>query len=84
MLTGTAPWRALIASVVAVAAGSSAFAGDASDVEFFEKNIRPVLAEQCFDCHSAAATKTKGGLQVDSRAKLLAGRHWPGDCARQT
>ncbi len=56
-----------------MAAGSSTFAGDASDVEFFEKNVRPVLVEQCFDCHSAAASKTKGGLQVDSRAKLLAG-----------
>lgn len=73
MLTGTERWRALLASVLAVAASSSAFAVDSSDLEFFEKHIRPVLVEQCFDCHSAAAGKTKGGLQVDSRAKLLTG-----------
>jgi mono/diheme cytochrome c family protein len=73
MLAGTEPWRAITAGLLAVAAASSAFAGDTLDVEFFEKNVRPVLVEQCFDCHSAAAKKTKGGLQLDSRAKLLAG-----------
>src|SRR4029079_10067695 len=30
------------------------------DVEFFEKKIRPVLAEHCFKCHSEKAEKLKG------------------------
>ncbi len=40
--------------------------------EFFERRIRPVLVEHCYECHSAA-TKTKGGLRLDSRADLLRG-----------
>ncbi len=41
-------------------------------VEFFEKRIRPVLAERCYECHSAT-TKTKGGLALDSREATLKG-----------
>jgi len=39
---------------------------------FFEKNVRPVLAESCYGCHSAA-TKAAGGLRVDDRDALLKG-----------
>lgn len=42
-------------------------------ITFFEEKIRPVLAEQCFKCHSAKATKLKGGLRLDTRAGLLKG-----------
>ena len=42
-------------------------------VEFFEKNIRPVLAEQCYTCHSANAKKVKGQLLLDTRAGVLKG-----------
>ncbi len=42
---------------------------DARD-EFFETRIRPVLATNCYDCHSDAA---KSGLRVDSREALLKG-----------
>jgi mono/diheme cytochrome c family protein len=38
--------------------------------EFFETRIRPVLAQQCFACHTNSAM---GGLQVDSRENLLRG-----------
>ncbi|HEV7869133.1 MAG TPA: PSD1 and planctomycete cytochrome C domain-containing protein, partial [Chthoniobacteraceae bacterium] len=40
---------------------------------FFEKKIRPVLAEQCFKCHSASGEKIKGGLVLDSREAILKG-----------
>ena len=43
---------------------------------FFESKIRPVLAEQCYSCHSAEAEakgKLKAGLFVDSPQGLLAG-----------
>ncbi|MEM1443224.1 MAG: c-type cytochrome domain-containing protein, partial [Verrucomicrobiota bacterium] len=42
-------------------------------LEFFEKKIRPVLAEKCYGCHSADAKKLKGSLQVDHLAHLLEG-----------
>src|SRR6267154_2693826 len=43
------------------------------DTEFFERKIRPVLTENCYECHSATSPKVKGGLRVDSRAALLKG-----------
>ena len=42
-------------------------------VEFFEQHIRPVLADHCYDCHSAGAKKIKGGLMLDSRAGVRKG-----------
>ena len=51
-------------------------APDAKGIDFFEAKIRPVLAEQCYRCHSAEAAKTKklrGGLSLDTRAGLLKG-----------
>jgi len=41
-------------------------------VEFFEKKIRPLLAEHCYECHSAGK-KTKGGLNLDSREGWMKG-----------
>ncbi len=45
---------------------------DAKGVEFFEANIRPVLIEKCYSCHSLA-TKAKGGLLLDTRESTLRG-----------
>ena len=36
-------------------------------VAFFEKRIRPLLEEHCYECHSADAPKLKGGLKLDTR-----------------
>src|SRR5579862_2812350 len=47
--------------------------GAASGTEFFERKIRPVLAERCLGCHSAGAKKQKGGLALDTREGLLKG-----------
>jgi len=41
--------------------------------EFFERRIRPLLVERCYECHSVTAEKIKGGLVLDSRAGLLQG-----------
>eukprot|EP01031_Cornospumella_fuschlensis_P015035 gene15035-18367_t len=43
------------------------------DMAFFEKKVRPILIERCYDCHSAEKGKTKGSLAVDSRDALLKG-----------
>jgi hypothetical protein len=40
-------------------------------VEYFEKHVRPLLAENCFPCHGPE--KQRGGLRLDSRAALLTG-----------
>ena len=39
--------------------------------EFFEKSVRPLLVENCFQCHSSR--KHKGSLRLDSRQALLNG-----------
>jgi hypothetical protein len=44
---------------------------DHAAIEFFEKNVRPILAVRCQGCHGA--TKQKGGLRLDARASLIAG-----------
>jgi cytochrome c553 len=41
--------------------------------DFFEKRIRPVLAEKCYSCHSAQAKKLKASLLLDSRDGMLKG-----------
>jgi len=51
---------------------------DAADLtpaqtDFFENKIRPVLADNCYKCHSTQAEKVKGGLLLDSRDGLLKG-----------
>ena len=61
-------------ALTALALASSLGVARAADegVEFFEKKIRPLLAEQCYECHSASR-KTKGGLSLDSREGWLKG-----------
>ncbi len=41
-------------------------------IEFFESRIRPILAQDCYECHSTA-TKQKGGLNLDHRSAWEAG-----------
>jgi hypothetical protein len=55
-------------AIVFVLTLASAFAQAPAD--FFENKVRPVLAENCYDCHTAAEM---GGLRVDSRERLLQG-----------
>ena len=38
----------------------------AEDTEFFEKRIRPVLAERCYGCHSAQVKEPKADLRLDA------------------
>ena len=43
----------------------------AADVEFFEKRVRPLLANRCWECHSADAEESE--LRLDSRDAMLEG-----------
>jgi hypothetical protein len=73
--------RTVCAVAVWLGVGSLAFvsaetpegttAPDAAAVEFFEKRIRPVLVERCFECHSSG--EPKGALRLDSRDAAMRG-----------
>lgn len=45
----------------------------AEQIEFFEKEVRPLLVENCLDCHDPESGEMGGGLSLASRADLLAG-----------
>jgi cytochrome c553 len=45
---------------------------ETAQLEFFERKIRPVLINNCYNCHSAN-TNSKGGLRVDDRNGLITG-----------
>ena len=64
----------LTGALIVVSLGQ-ATAADANPkgIEFFEKNIRPVLANNCYQCHSADARNLKGGLFLDSKQGILNG-----------
>ena len=62
-----AVWLLLVGGALRAAPG-------VGDLEFFEKNIRPLLAERCYECHSAEpGKKIKAGLRLDHSAGWLMG-----------
>ncbi len=44
-----------------------------AELDFFERQIRPVLVERCYECHSKQAKTLQGGLRLDSAAGLKKG-----------
>jgi Protein of unknown function (DUF1553)/Protein of unknown function (DUF1549)/Planctomycete cytochrome C len=46
---------------------------DDEAVKFFETNIRPVLIEHCYECHSSETQKSQGELLLDSREAIRKG-----------
>ena len=63
----------LLGALVAAGAAAGQESNDAKGHEFFEKRIRPVLAERCYGCHSARAKKVKASFFLDSRSGLREG-----------
>jgi hypothetical protein len=45
----------------------------AADLEFFETKVRPVLAKNCYGCHSSDTKSPMGGLFLDTRAGVRTG-----------
>jgi hypothetical protein len=54
-----------------VGAAEPSLAPTAAQLEFFEKEVRPVLADHCYKCHGEK--KQKSGLRLDSREFVLKG-----------
>src|SRR5882724_2196704 len=66
-------WLALAALPLALqVAGEAQQASPsaAQSADYFEAKVRPVLAANCYDCHT---DQRMGGLRVDSREGLLKG-----------
>ncbi|MFM8549391.1 MAG: PSD1 and planctomycete cytochrome C domain-containing protein [Verrucomicrobiota bacterium] len=67
-------FRHLLAPVIlaaSVGAAEPSPTSSAAQLEFFEKEVRPVLAEHCYKCHGEK--KQKSGLRLDSREFVLKG-----------
>jgi hypothetical protein len=61
-------------------------ADDSAGVEFFEKHVRPVLVQHCYECHSQQSSDLGGGLRLDSQPGWMTGGNRgpaivPGDVA---
>ncbi len=65
------PWMLLF--MVVVSGITATTHADQPQFDFFENQIRPVLAQHCYNCHSQRAKTLQGGLYVDSLAGLLQG-----------
>jgi len=63
-------WK-FISAVACLGVGLSA--QTAAGIEFFEAKIRPVLAKNCFACHSHEGKVSRGGLALDTKSGPLAG-----------
>ncbi|MHC5541998.1 c-type cytochrome domain-containing protein, partial [Singulisphaera rosea] len=63
----------LIGAAWLAPAGRAADPDPGEGAKFFRDKIAPVLERQCYECHSAGASKVRGGLRLDSRAAILKG-----------
>jgi mono/diheme cytochrome c family protein len=69
-------WRIHILAAtigVFVTANPASAADSAAGFQFFESKIRPVLAANCYGCHSPKAEKIKGDFLLDTRAGIRRG-----------
>ncbi|MFO0950538.1 MAG: DUF1549 domain-containing protein [Isosphaeraceae bacterium] len=62
----------LILPLAAIRPARAAETNSAEAVAFFESRVRPLLVNNCYNCHSAN-TNARGGLRVDDRNGLLQG-----------
>src|SRR5260221_10779953 len=67
-------FRRLILRALVLSPAPLALAAEPSpaSIELFERKVRPLLVDNCYNCHSAN-TNAKGGLRVDDRNGLING-----------
>jgi len=56
---------------LALFGAAHAVADDREALKFFENEVRPLLAAECYDCHGPE--KSKGGLRLDHREFMVTG-----------
>ena len=62
------------AAPVAEAAASDLGTNPTHDeLQYFEQEVRPILADNCFECHGPTLAKVKGGLRMTGRDAFLRG-----------
>ena len=79
--TRTPYWPATCLALLCTLTALSTHAAEQADpaaftapqLEFFEKEVRPLLVQRCYSCHSGQSKKLKGKLRLDSRAAILHG-----------
>lgn len=64
---------ATICVMMSVPAELNAEDAASAGMEFFERKIRPILIQHCYECHSSDSKNVKGGLLLDTREVTLAG-----------
>jgi len=67
-----APFPRVALSAALFLAAGVVRAADGADLEFFERKIRPILIERCYECHSEDK-KVKAGLRLDVTEGWLEG-----------
>jgi len=66
------------AKIIGAALTLSAWCVVADDNAFFKSQVEPLFEKHCYQCHSHAASKMKGGLTLDSRSGWSeGGEHGP-------
>lgn len=53
--------------------GSEPLRANDEGIDFFERQVRPLLVKHCYECHSAQTAEPKGGLLLDTRAGWMTG-----------
>ncbi len=66
------PMRLRLISLSVIALAVSACAEAASAPLSFNRDIRPILSDQCFRCHGADKSSRKGKMRLDLREEALA------------
>jgi hypothetical protein len=61
-------WILIVALLLSVPASAQQ-----PDPDFFESNIRPVLVQRCYACHSSTIAAPRGELTLDTKAGVLKG-----------
>ncbi len=68
-LARSTPWW--LAGVFALVQVASSHAGDTSSRVDFNRQIRPILSESCYQCHGPDQNKRKANLRLDRREGLF-------------
>ena len=60
-------------AVFVVLHGATVCANSLANTEFFEKQVRPILVQSCYECHGPDSEEGEGGLRLDSLPGMLRG-----------